>query len=364
MERNFLLLASFARSFDHYHVTNNLIHLIGSVFYCDLEETYIDFDALCKRNFKSIVIRLYMDNSTEFKIIKHDNNYIEFKWSIIEFISMYSDPTTFSTVTGNRLEDFIISITGDHDLDQKDRNNPLNNVLFVFENVNWLTLQLMFNHLNINISGGSISKRQYLSTAQYTLTRYLLLLNIPIATVYNSFVNLTSLLQTDNSYLYTELDKDLMIRSLQSNLELEKELIANKIATNEQDILIKTNNIACSSKDLSLRIEKKKSEHKDIKSKRVLTIKKRITILNKNIESKNIEITELKSQLINLNKELTNLDTLSFEDLKSKYIRVCQSNQRYLKSNQFKQEITKFNQRIKTPIHNRRYGTFSYKYFR
>ena len=63
-------------------------------------------------------------------------------------------------------------------------NKDLNNFLFVFEDLNFFTVQLLFKSFNIKISGGSINKHQFLSTTQYTLSKYLMTLDYNLVDIY------------------------------------------------------------------------------------------------------------------------------------------------------------------------------------
>jgi hypothetical protein len=51
-------------------------------------------------------------------------------------------------------------------------------MLFIFKNIDWMTLQLIFRIIHIQLSGGSLSRRHYLSTSEFNLSKYLFLLGV------------------------------------------------------------------------------------------------------------------------------------------------------------------------------------------
>ena len=67
------------------------------------------------------------------------------------------------------------------------RFNITGNVLLAFENINWTNLQLLFKYNKIVISGGSNNKRHLLSTIDYSLTRFILILGYSLNDVFKSF---------------------------------------------------------------------------------------------------------------------------------------------------------------------------------
>lgn len=137
MNNKFYLLITFQRSFDHYHLNNKIIHLISSVFYTQ----NFNIDHFNKFRDTQYIISILELNSKEYKIsvIEHTNNLIEFKIPLNFFISLYKQKE-YTKDKDNSFENFeglIKHIIGSHNLTEynKDVKNILNNVLFVFENL-------------------------------------------------------------------------------------------------------------------------------------------------------------------------------------------------------------------------------------
>lgn len=57
---------------------------------------------------------------------------------------------------------------------------------FVFEYTTWLVIQVLLEQLNIRISGGSISRRQFLSTSEFKLSLFLSKLGYSLKDIYSS----------------------------------------------------------------------------------------------------------------------------------------------------------------------------------
>lgn len=84
-------------------------------------------------------------------------------------------------------ENFIEKIIGNLKDKYKMRFNITGNVLLAFENINWTNLQLLFKYNKIVISGGFNNKRHLLSTTDYSLTRFILILGYSLNDVFKSF---------------------------------------------------------------------------------------------------------------------------------------------------------------------------------
>ena len=197
---NFGILATFARSFDNYHTEQNKMHLITSV--CLLTGTYYDnFSIMVSdsdngfyRNF-FIMVEVYP--------VGTNLNYNYPNVQLIEAADGYRILITIDKlffILNNNNNDIINTLFGDLQLKAKNNNisspHRQERVLFVFHNITWSNVLLYCKIHNINISGGSISKRHSLHTVDIQLTLFLIQIfgieeidkikNL----VYNSFNNL------------------------------------------------------------------------------------------------------------------------------------------------------------------------------
>ena len=111
-------------------------------------------------------------------------NHIKYSENAIEFLLPLNTFTKLASTVS--IEDFLAQIIGG----DQNKKYLLNNALFIFDNLTWLNLQLLFRYLNIVLSGGSISKRHILSTSQFNLSNNLHVLNYNKEAIYNSFITL------------------------------------------------------------------------------------------------------------------------------------------------------------------------------
>lgn len=77
MLTNKYIIASFARSYDKFHVANKIIHLSGSIFYNYLDYTYL------LSNFKAsnlYIIRLINITDNSFNIVELNDNVVEYQF--------------------------------------------------------------------------------------------------------------------------------------------------------------------------------------------------------------------------------------------------------------------------------------------
>lgn len=206
------LYTTFTRSIDNYHKINDIIHLISSVFYCD--ELITNYSRLTKYHHNSKYIYIFHFNffnlhlfnnldTKDFSFLSpysptsriYDNKLIEIKIDMSWFfISYYLSPYS----RNNEFELFLLELTSELSPSNNEltKNNILNNCYFIFEQTNWVSLQIIFRSLNIDLSGGSTSRRHLLSTADVHLSIFLNLLGIKIDSVYKS-----SILHKNWSYL-------------------------------------------------------------------------------------------------------------------------------------------------------------------
>src|SRR5438445_12794767 len=89
IDTKFYLFGSFARSLDHYHVNNNIIHVIGSIFYTN--EDY-SFKLLNIPNNKNVyIIRIVTNNNVDFNVKYHKEHLVEFKINYNNFFILYKN---------------------------------------------------------------------------------------------------------------------------------------------------------------------------------------------------------------------------------------------------------------------------------
>lgn len=110
-------------------------------------------------------------------------------------------------------ENFISSVIDPDSTVYKDPDSILNNVLFVFEDISWHSLQYFLLGVGIRASGGSISRRTFLSSNEFRLCHYLINMNYKMRDVYLSQNVLSKKVKTgDDSELNEKLDRKLLIR--------------------------------------------------------------------------------------------------------------------------------------------------------
>ena len=146
-------------------------------------------------NRKSIVIRVYVEEDYIFKVedlqeisptvIKESESLSEFRIKLQEFLNFFLEYSY--SVSDNKYQkknNVLASLVGGYDSSYIIPN--FSNVLFVFENINWLTLQGVLLFIGIKLSSGSTSQRHVLSSVQYNLSRFLINLNYSSLDVYRS----------------------------------------------------------------------------------------------------------------------------------------------------------------------------------
>lgn len=187
MSNNRYYLATLARSYDEYHNQNNLIHLLFSGFYSNALLTRNLRGKQIWKNESSFVVRLVSGKARigSFGIMKHSKFIMEFELSYEDFMNW--------TLVGSKsetggLDTFLDELIKPHyhQEGQLVSSPILNRVLFVFEDLNWEQLRNYFRDNNMIISGGSISKRNQLSTTEFNLSRWLMIMDYDRSDVYNS----------------------------------------------------------------------------------------------------------------------------------------------------------------------------------
>ena len=184
------ILACLSRGKDEVHLTSNeRQHIIASVFYT---KKY-NIINLNEGNDKpvTIIVRIIAKSGkiNDFLVNEHPyvSNCYEIVISLIQFIQDYH---RFNFKFLDNLEknrhlashyqiEYIKTIL--------DIKSMCSNTLFVFQDINWHTLQQVCKVFGLDLSGGTISKRHLLSSSNYNLSKYLIKLNYTDADVYASY---------------------------------------------------------------------------------------------------------------------------------------------------------------------------------
>jgi hypothetical protein len=330
MENNnkFYLFATLARSFDQYHVKNKKIHLIASVFYTD-KDLINNISLLQDNSDTHLIIRVLRRGDDYFKIIEHNANSVEFycSWSHL-----------LNKSINDGLENFMEELIGSSHLESKVGGNILNNVYFIFEDTTWLNLQLLFKIINIQLSGGSITRRQFLSTNQYYLSFFLLKLGYNYEDIYNS-INYNK--DISSGYLDSnELMKDqkLIILYIQIFLStLLKNIYSIRNSTENEIKSLKGNLSALQSQQSSIKVENGQQN-----TKKSIKLNKNIENLNKNIDSRLEKLSSLNSEEQSINKEFERIRKLSFDELRELYFNKYHNNKVYKDSTKLNNYVAKF----------------------
>jgi hypothetical protein len=301
--------ACFARSYNKYHLTRNTIHLVASIFYTLEDNSKKLFDNI--NTHSKILIRILNTNETIFKVIPHTNSILEFKISLPHFFENYSHD-----LNTKNFENFIVKIVGDYiTLNDEEKKNILNNVLFVFEDLNWFHLQLLFRIGNVFISGGGNTRRYIMTSVHYNLNYFLFLMGYTTTDIYNSYKYLVNIDPNQPSTIVSH-NKTLLILSI------------TNIINDLLDSINKT--LDCLNVDLSSKINNLSSLEKIIESNEntplnIKRIKNNIKELKNIISKLNNEKTSLENRFSYLNKQKEELSQVSVEHLRNIYIKDFQN---------------------------------------
>jgi hypothetical protein len=285
------LFATVVRSYDVYHVPRNIIHLLFSLFYTTVD--LVSNLSNCNQPYLIIRVLLRVDDFSQ--VIEHNQFVLEFQFSISHLFN-------FNGI--NSFDCFINKIIGDYYLGNKNESKILNNVLFVFEGINWGTLQYIFKNLKINISGGSISRRSLLSTNQYNLSMFLYKMGYNISDIFNSSI-LYNKLSKNITNIYDMGFDEMLLRKILTdeiykeieNLNKNKDILIQNISSLRGNIIQLESDVVNKKKD-------KFVTNKNLNSKRILNLIKTIENHKKNIEIKETNLSSLDSNLSSLNSKL------------------------------------------------------------
>lgn len=129
MENNnkFYLFATVVRSFDVYHVRNNIIHLLFNFLYTTVDLVPNLKNIPTTQNHPYLIIRILFRWDDFSQVISHNKLVVEYQCSLSHLFK-------FEGIYGFNC--FIDQIIGDYYLDNNNELKFLNNVLFVFEEIN------------------------------------------------------------------------------------------------------------------------------------------------------------------------------------------------------------------------------------
>jgi hypothetical protein len=177
-----IILACFARSYDASHIKNKKIHLVSSVVHStyEIDIDNIDFEFLREKIEKGMyrstyyIFKVFPDVDDNLSNnIKVESDY----FGCVRIINI-SFFTLIRCIENNGKlldlsEDLTNELFGSKDSTEKDFYSILQDSVFIFYNLKWNSIVLFFKLRNIEISGGTISKRHLLDTVSSTLKEFL-----------------------------------------------------------------------------------------------------------------------------------------------------------------------------------------------
>jgi len=322
----FYLLVTLGRSLDSYHSEHKQLHLLGSCFYTN---DYNFNNLVTNTNRRHLIIRLVMSDMYEISVRwSKDKFACELQFDLFYFLSIFSS-FKFEDINEHLLSALSsLNIDSEYYREMKKVENLMLHSLFVFEGINWFTLQVLFKHFNIILSGGTISKRNVLTTSQFLLSKYLSDLGYGSQDVFNSFSTLRKESKNEIDLglgVFSAnfvLAKESMIVRLTDFFKLAIERLNVSISENESEIKNKEAQIQALNLEISL-VEIKLSKDKTVLSKRIFGIKRAIEKIRIFVDTIKDSILKTEADKSLILSEINDLANLSYDDLKIKYIRLC-----------------------------------------
>lgn len=335
------------------------IHLICSIMKYDKIisiENLIRVLNLIKE--RRIIIRITIDKSEKMISYKHSEYLFEYNLTVNDFLFYLNEIDNYTGL----FEDVFGKINNE----KKDFNSLNNDVLFIFEDIEWYNVVLMFKTKNIMISGGTITRRHKINTAEVNLITFLMYLEnfkLNRNLIYENYKDdlLKNFYDENNS-------KELINNFNERNQQLNHSLIKNMIKKENEILLINQENII---KGIETKISEIENEIKNISSillselevrNKKLTKKDLRNIKNKNLSKINVMKEKLKIKLSNLNKNLVkNKDLLTIEKanlfkIKNK-IELMSQNKEYSVLRSENKIIGKYRSNLQIQIQKRKYST-------
>lgn len=161
-----------------------------------VQQVYYDTDAYVKVGLASLNIYLIVHPDTRCHFIKTS---IPIDFLPVK-LYIYTYDNFFSEIVGSAI-----------DIDSPKRKKFLNSLkdsIFIFEDTDWYILQLAFKMSLIILSGGSNTKKQFLSTIEYRLSQFL------IATFVYNKIDLSKIIETAHSSLPRRMNPLIRLREL------------------------------------------------------------------------------------------------------------------------------------------------------
>lgn len=195
----FNLLGTMSRSYDTFHIENQIIHLVMTCTYWgNLDNRFIDSNLNTKNLKKILFIKIIDSLDTD---ICYEFETINDNTQICTYSVGYILNNIGAAEADNKLLLLLVNIFGNKIVDRKPTlsnpnfNNlyncdyPQGNVYFIFENLHWFNVKHIFNMMGITISGGTISNRHLLSITQLNLMRMLFILNFGLSAMWQANKN-------------------------------------------------------------------------------------------------------------------------------------------------------------------------------
>lgn len=161
-----------------------------------VEQVYYDTDAYVKVGLASLNIYLIVHPDTRFHFLKSS---IPLEFLPVK-LYMYTYDQFITDIVGSAIE-----------VDSPKRKKFLNSLkdsIFIFEDTDWYILQLAFKMSLIILSGGSNTKKQFLSTIEYRLSQFL------IATFVYNKIDFSKIIETAHSSFPRRMNPLMRLREL------------------------------------------------------------------------------------------------------------------------------------------------------
>ncbi len=304
MTTKIYLLANMTPIYNLKDNTQDFIHLTCTVCYTDKDKIY----NLLNYNEPCFIFRILSRPDAFHDITIHSKYLIEFKCSLNYFLPY------------DNFKDTLLSKIlekNPNNINDPINTNILNNVIFIFENSDWITIQRLFKLIKINLSGGSITKRHFLSTTDFQLTKFLYLMGYQKNEIYENHKNLST------SFKFT-------LDLYPDNIEIFKQIILkedilalDKLISEKKTIDLKVNTTKGNIDELKSKLNNKTQNSTKIKSlqKSIKDLQDKIKIFKNDILSIEILENELrkKIEIYSKNNDSTLSDSAIINEYFKKY---------------------------------------------